>query len=148
MSDNPTSAAYLHGFSPVEQARLIKQARLLESTIFNSIDYTGVKQLLEVGSGVGAQTEILLRRFPDLRVTCVDLNEPARRGAAEPRRRCPGSRIATAAAGRRHRPAVRLRASSMPHSCAGCWSMCPRPPACSTRSGACSRRARRSTSPK
>lgn len=75
MSDNPISAAYLHGFSPVEQARLVKQARLLESTIFNSIDYTGVKQLLEVGSGVGAQTEILLRRFPDLQVSCVDLND-------------------------------------------------------------------------
>ncbi len=30
--------------------------------------------MLEVGSGVGAQTEILLRRFPELHATCVDLN--------------------------------------------------------------------------
>ena len=66
---------YLHGFSSVEQARLMKQARLLEHTIFGNIDYTGVQRLLEVGSGVGAQTEILLRRFPELHVTCVDLNE-------------------------------------------------------------------------
>jgi ubiquinone/menaquinone biosynthesis C-methylase UbiE len=73
MSQSP-SPAYLHGFSQVEQARLIKQARLAESTVFSRIDYTGARRLLEVGSGVGAQTEILLRRFPDLHVTCVDLN--------------------------------------------------------------------------
>jgi len=65
---------YLHGFSSVEQARLLKQARLAESVLFHDIDYTGVQRLIEVGSGVGAQTEILLRRFPDLHVTCVDLN--------------------------------------------------------------------------
>ena len=65
---------YLHGFSSVEQARLLKQARLAESVLFHDIDYTGLKRLIEVGSGVGAQTEILLRRFPDLHVTCVDLN--------------------------------------------------------------------------
>ncbi|GGD43731.1 class I SAM-dependent methyltransferase [Pseudoxanthomonas indica] len=73
MSQSP-SPAYVHGFSPVEQARLMKQARLAESTVFSRIDYTGARRLLEVGSGVGAQTEILLRRFPDLHVTCVDLN--------------------------------------------------------------------------
>lgn len=67
--------AYLHGFSSTEQARLMKQARIAESTIFRNIDYTGARRLLEVGSGVGAQTEILLRRFPDLQATCVDLNE-------------------------------------------------------------------------
>ena len=75
MSDTNDSPAYLHGFSPVEQARLMKQARLLESTIFNHIDYTGARRLLEVGSGVGAQTEILLRRVPDVHVSCVDLSE-------------------------------------------------------------------------
>lgn len=66
---------YLHGFSPVEQDRLARQARLAESTVFKDIDYGGARRLLEVGSGVGAQTEILLRRFPDLHATCVDLNE-------------------------------------------------------------------------
>ena len=69
-----TETPYLHGFSSTEQARLVKQARLAESTVFHDIDYTGVRRVLEVGSGVGAQTEILLRRFPDLRVECVDLN--------------------------------------------------------------------------
>jgi ubiquinone/menaquinone biosynthesis C-methylase UbiE len=75
MSENDERPAYLHGFSSVEQARLMKQARLLESTLFNHVDYTGARRLLEVGSGVGAQTEILLRRFPDVHVTCVDLND-------------------------------------------------------------------------
>ncbi|MFX6190219.1 class I SAM-dependent methyltransferase, partial [Acinetobacter baumannii] len=66
---------YLHGFSETEQARLVKQARLAESTIFRNIDYAGARRLLEIGSGVGAQTEILLRRFPELHVTCVELSE-------------------------------------------------------------------------
>ncbi|MDQ3510543.1 MAG: methyltransferase domain-containing protein [Pseudomonadota bacterium] len=77
MSDSSfaTDFPYLHGFSPTEQARLVRQARMAESTVFHDIDYGGARRLLEVGSGVGAQTEILLRRFPDLHVTCVDLNE-------------------------------------------------------------------------
>ncbi|PTN55244.1 methyltransferase domain-containing protein [Stenotrophomonas panacihumi] len=75
MTSPIASPTYLHGFSDTEQNRLVKQARLLEATLFNQIDYTGVRRLLEVGSGVGAQTEILLRRFPDLHVTGVDLSE-------------------------------------------------------------------------
>src|SRR5690606_41975834 len=60
MTDSCTATdfPYLHGFSPTEQARLMKQARLAESTIFRNIDYAGATRLLEVGSGVGAQTEI------------------------------------------------------------------------------------------
>ncbi|MFC3550918.1 class I SAM-dependent methyltransferase [Lysobacter cavernae] len=80
-SSSATEFPYLHGFSATEQVRLMKQARLAESTIFHDIDYSGARRLLEVGSGVGAQTEILLRRFPDLHTTCVDLNE-AQLGAA------------------------------------------------------------------
>jgi len=75
MTSPIASPTYLHGFSDTEQNRLVKQARLLEATLFNQIDYTGVRRLLEVGSGVGAQTEILLRRFPELHVTGVDLSE-------------------------------------------------------------------------
>ncbi len=74
MSDDDKQT-YLHGFSSTEQARLMRQARVGEATIFRNIDYTGVQRLLEVGSGVGAQTEILLRRFPDLHATCVDLSD-------------------------------------------------------------------------
>ncbi|GAB3058934.1 methyltransferase domain-containing protein [Stenotrophomonas tumulicola] len=70
-----SSPTYLHGFSGTEQQRLMTQARLLESAIFGQIDYSGARRLLEVGSGVGAQTGILLRRFPDLHVTGVDLSQ-------------------------------------------------------------------------
>lgn len=91
MSQSP-SPAYLHGFSTVEQARLMKQARLAESTIFSRIDYPGARHLLEVGSGVGAQTEILLRRFPDLDVTCVDLNAAQLEAARENLARMPWCR--------------------------------------------------------
>ncbi|HRQ65481.1 MAG TPA: class I SAM-dependent methyltransferase [Xanthomonadaceae bacterium] len=65
---------YIHGFSPVEQARLRKQARVAESRIFRDVEFGDCRNILEVGCGVGAQTEILLRRFPDLHVTGVDLS--------------------------------------------------------------------------
>ncbi|MEO8367420.1 MAG: methyltransferase domain-containing protein [Pseudoxanthomonas sp.] len=79
-----TEFPYLHGFSEVEQARLVRQAQIAESTVFHDIDFSGARRLLEVGSGVGAQTEILLRRFPQLHATCVDLS-PAQLGAAAQR---------------------------------------------------------------
>lgn len=66
---------YLHGFSETEQNRLRAQARFAEYTIFQNINFSSNKRLLEVGCGVGAQTEILLRRFPDLHVTGIDLND-------------------------------------------------------------------------
>lgn len=81
-SSTATDFPYIHGFSPTEQARLVKQARIAEQTIYRHIDYDGVRRLLEVGCGVGAQTEILLRRFPDLHVTGVDLSEAQLEAAA------------------------------------------------------------------
>jgi cyclopropane fatty-acyl-phospholipid synthase-like methyltransferase len=51
-----SSQPYLHGFSREEQERLVRQARMAESTVFHDIDLSGSKRLLEVGSGVGAQT--------------------------------------------------------------------------------------------
>lgn len=87
MTDTPDTPdadhVYLHGFSRTEQQRLLRQARIAESIIFSNIDYSGVRRLLEVGSGVGAQTEILLRRFPELNVTCVDLSQAQLAAARE-----------------------------------------------------------------
>jgi len=73
---------YIHGFSATEQARLQRQARMFETRLFSSIDYTDARRLLEVGCGVGAQTEILLRRFPELHVTGIDRSS-AQLAAAE-----------------------------------------------------------------
>lgn len=66
---------YLHGFSETEQARLRNQAEFAEYTIFQNINFSGAKKVLEVGCGVGAQTEIILRRFPKTHVTGIDLND-------------------------------------------------------------------------
>ncbi|MCM0605926.1 MAG: class I SAM-dependent methyltransferase [Xanthomonadaceae bacterium] len=63
---------YVHGFTKVEQERLYEQARFLESKIFEKIDFVKQTHILEVGCGVGAQTEILLRRFPHIKITGVD----------------------------------------------------------------------------
>lgn len=66
---------YLHGFSETEQARLRAQAEFAEFSIFQNINFSTAKRILEVGCGVGAQTEILLRRFPKSHVTGIDLND-------------------------------------------------------------------------
>ncbi len=74
---------YLHGFSLDEQNRLRKQARFAEHTVYKNVNFSEAKNILEVGCGVGAQTEILLRRFPDLHITGIDLNEKQIESALE-----------------------------------------------------------------
>ena len=63
---------YIHGFSPDEQARLRQQARYAEHMLYQDIDFSDVERVLEVGCGVGAQSEILLRRFPNMKLTSID----------------------------------------------------------------------------
>ncbi|MGZ3687948.1 MAG: class I SAM-dependent methyltransferase [Bdellovibrionota bacterium] len=63
---------YLHGYTPDEQERLYKQARFLEPSVYETIDLRKQSRCLEVGCGVGAQTEILIERFPNLTVTGID----------------------------------------------------------------------------
>ncbi len=65
---------YLHGYSKKEQNRLYEQARLLEEFVYKDIDFKNSQHIIEVGCGVGAQTEILLERFPHLKITGVDLS--------------------------------------------------------------------------
>ena len=76
MSSSPPSATgYLHGYSDDERERLHRQARFLEPMVHDRLPFRRRKRLLEVGSGVGAQTEILLRHFPELHVTGVEIND-------------------------------------------------------------------------
>lgn len=70
MSDN--SQKYIHGYLENEQERLREQAMVIERPIYDFIDFSEDNELLEIGSGVGAQTEILLRRFPHLHITGVE----------------------------------------------------------------------------
>jgi ubiquinone/menaquinone biosynthesis C-methylase UbiE len=69
------SFPYLHGFSPEEQARLRTQARFAEHKVYQNVELSTVGELLEVGCGVGAQSEILLRRFPGLKLTGIDRSD-------------------------------------------------------------------------
>jgi len=66
---------YLHGYSPEERERLHRQARFLEPMVHDRLPFRRRRRLLEVGCGVGAQTEILLRHFPDIHVTGIDIND-------------------------------------------------------------------------
>lgn len=66
---------YIHGFTKTEQDRLYKQARVHEDVIFSQIDFNQQQRIIEVGSGVGAQTQILLERFPNLTIDCVDASK-------------------------------------------------------------------------
>lgn len=70
-----TDFPYLHGFSQEEQDRLRQQAEFAEHIVYDGVNLSGVKNLLEVGCGVGAQSEILLRRFPKMHLTGIELNQ-------------------------------------------------------------------------
>lgn len=80
---------YLHGFDSVEQDRLRKQAEFTEHTVYKDINLSYVKKLIEVGSGVGAQTEILLRRFPKVDITCIDRSKNQLDAAKLSLEKCP-----------------------------------------------------------
>jgi ubiquinone/menaquinone biosynthesis C-methylase UbiE len=80
---------YLHGFTAHEQDRLYHQARFLEDSVHDRLPYRRARALLEVGCGVGAQTEILLRRFPELHVTGIDASETNLARARTHLRACP-----------------------------------------------------------
>ena len=66
---------YLHGYTETERERLHRQARFLEPMVHDRLPFRRRKRLLEVGAGVGAQTEILLRHFPEIHVTGVERND-------------------------------------------------------------------------
>jgi len=82
---------YLHGFDDKEQDRLYRQARFSEQSIFSTIDFSRQNRLLEVGVGVGAQTEIMLRRFPMLHVTGIDRSDRQLQQAGNLLQSVPGS---------------------------------------------------------
>lgn len=63
---------YLHGYTAAEDDRLRRQAAFLADAVHDRLPFRRCRRLLEVGCGVGAQTEILLRHFPLLHVTGVD----------------------------------------------------------------------------
>jgi len=71
----PDPHGYLHGYRQEERERLHRQARFLEPMVHDRLPFRRRRRVLEVGCGVGAQTEILLRHFPELHVTGIDIQE-------------------------------------------------------------------------
>ncbi len=72
MTKRKQTRGYLHGFTIEEQERLRRQARFVEHRVHDRLPFWRARRLIEVGCGVGAQTEILLRYFPELHVTGID----------------------------------------------------------------------------
>jgi ubiquinone/menaquinone biosynthesis C-methylase UbiE len=68
--------SYVHGYSATEAARLGDQADTLAELLHHDTHYPAGAHVLEVGSGVGAQTVHLLRGSPQAHFTCVD-REPS-----------------------------------------------------------------------
>ncbi len=71
----PKTAGYIHTYSEAEQERLLRQSELLEPYLYPNLDLSACRQVLEIGCGVGAQMRIMLRRYPDIHLTGVDISE-------------------------------------------------------------------------
>jgi ubiquinone/menaquinone biosynthesis C-methylase UbiE len=65
---------YLHGYSDDEAERLVRQAEYLAPWVFDGVRLDGVRTLLEVGIGVGAETRLIQERWPELRILGVDIS--------------------------------------------------------------------------
>jgi ubiquinone/menaquinone biosynthesis C-methylase UbiE len=68
------SDAYLHGYRPEERERLRRQAAFLAGKVHDGLPFADCRSLLEVGCGVGAQSEILLRAFPGATLVGIDVS--------------------------------------------------------------------------
>ncbi len=66
---------YLHGFDKKEQNRLYFQSQFLKEQVFRYVDFHACREILEIGCGVGAQTEVLLEKFPHAQIISVDASE-------------------------------------------------------------------------
>ena len=133
-----SETGYLHGYSESERERLHRQARFLEPAVHDRLPFRRRRRLIEVGVGVGAQTEILLRHFPELHVTGVEINDAQ---IAEARRFLATVQWATGRYDIVKGDATRLdfqpRASTV-RSSAGSSSMSAIRRACSAKLGVCS----------
>ena len=65
---------YVHGYHPRENQRLHDQAGTLVELLHAGTIYSAGSLVLEVGSGVGAQTVTLAQRSPKARFTSIDLS--------------------------------------------------------------------------
>ncbi|AGA92291.1 methylase involved in ubiquinone/menaquinone biosynthesis [Thioflavicoccus mobilis 8321] len=71
---------YIHGYSRREQRRLVSQAQVLAPRVFAGLDLGTGGRLLEIGCGVGAELDLIHRRWPGFQL--VGLDRSARQLAA------------------------------------------------------------------
>lgn len=76
--------AYVHGYSPREEERLLDQATTLTELLHHDTGYPLGARVLEAGCGVGAQTVTLAANSPEARITSIDIS-PTSLAAAEAR---------------------------------------------------------------
>ncbi len=81
---------YVHGYTEPETARLNDQANTLSSLLHYDSVFPEGSKILETGCGVGAQTEILCRKNPSIRLTSIDISGESLELA---RKRCMASEI-------------------------------------------------------
>jgi SAM-dependent methyltransferase len=65
---------YVHGYDSAANRRLEDQAETLEELLHRDTAYPAGSAVLEAGCGVGAQTGRLLRRNPEIALTCIDIS--------------------------------------------------------------------------
>jgi ubiquinone/menaquinone biosynthesis C-methylase UbiE len=68
-----TPVEYVHGYSSLEQERLVDQATTLEALLHHDTRYSSHEHVLEAGCGVGAQTAILAAQNPATKFTSIDI---------------------------------------------------------------------------
>ncbi|MBK8642000.1 MAG: class I SAM-dependent methyltransferase [Saprospiraceae bacterium] len=66
---------YIHGFTAEEQVRLIYQNQVLSPMIYAHTDLSKCKRVLKLVAGVGAQMIEILKLYPGIHVTGLDISE-------------------------------------------------------------------------
>lgn len=74
---------YVHGYDDVAGTRLGDQARVLESVIHDGVRYPDTAHVLEIGCGVGSQTQVLLRNNDGTKFTAIDTSLKSLESARE-----------------------------------------------------------------
>lgn len=65
---------YVHSYSEREAERLVDQATTLAGILHSGTEYPPRSMVLEVGCGVGAQTQILARKSPQAKFMSIDIS--------------------------------------------------------------------------
>ncbi|MEM7574820.1 MAG: methyltransferase domain-containing protein [Bacteroidota bacterium] len=66
-------SSYIHGYSPTEAQRLQDQATTVADFLHHDAYWPAGSRVLEVGCGVGAQTEIIARQNPEVQFLAIDI---------------------------------------------------------------------------